>query len=58
MCCEDEVHYCCLKSYWVLYFSNVWWDHIPYVNCTYGEHSSVDAAPGGYVMATVFMVLV
>ena len=55
-CCQGEVHYCCLKSYGVFYFSNVWWDHIPDANCTgvKGEHCSVDAAPGGDVMATVF----
>ena len=22
-CCEGEVRDCCLKSYWVIYFSNV-----------------------------------
>ena len=51
-CCEGEVHYCCLKSYGVFYFSNVWWDHIPDANCTgvKGEHCSVDAAPVGDVM--------
>ena len=27
-CCEGEVHYCCLKSCGVFYFSNVRWDHI------------------------------
>ena len=61
-CREMEVHHdCCLKSYGVFYinFSNVWWhwwDHIPDVNClgVKGEHCSVDAAPGGYVMAKVF----
>ena len=21
-CCEEEVRDCCLKSYWVIYFSN------------------------------------
>ena len=47
-CREGEVHDCC--------FSNVWWDHIPDANCSgvKGEHCSVDAAPGGYVMAMVF----
>ena len=43
------------------YFSNVWWDHIPDANCpgVKREPCSVDAAPGGYVMATVvFMVLI
>ena len=55
-CWESEVHYCCLKSYGIFYCSNVWWDHIPDVNFTgvKGEHCSVDAAPGGDVMATVF----
>ena len=54
-CREREVHYCCL----VFYFSNVWWDHIPEVNCpgVKGEHCSVDAAPGGYVVAMVFYLL-
>ena len=47
-CREKEVHDCCLKSYWVFYFSNVWRDYIPDANC-----SGVDAAPGGYVMAAV-----
>ena len=34
----------------------VQWDNIPDANCTgvKGEHCSVDAAPGGDVMATVF----
>ena len=56
-CLEGEVHYCCLKSYGIFYFNNVWWDHIPDANCTgvKGEHCSVDAAPSGYVMATVFL---
>ena len=47
-CREREVHDCCLKSYGVFYFSNVWWDHIPDVNCSgvKGEHCRVDAAPG------------
>ena len=55
-CWEGEVHYCCLKSYGIFYCSNVWWDHVPDANCTgvKGEHCSVDAAPGGDVMATVF----
>ena len=59
-CWEGEVHYCCLKSYGIFYFSNVLWDHIPDANCTgggrpvRGEHCGVDAAPGGYIMATVF----
>ena len=46
VCCEGDVHYCCLKSYGVFYFSNVWWDHIPDVICTgvKGEQCSVDAA--------------
>ena len=53
-CREGEVRDCYLKSYGVFYFSNVWWDHIPYANCSgvKGEHCSVDAALGGYVMAT------
>ena len=33
-CCEWEVHDCCLKSYGVFYFSNMWWDHIPDLNCS------------------------
>ena len=55
-CWEGEVHYCWLKSYGIFYCSNVWWDHIPDANCTgvEGEHCSVDAAPGGNVIATVF----
>ena len=55
-CHEGEVHDYCLKTYGVFYFSNVWWDYIPDANCSgvKGEYSSVDAAPGGYVMATVF----
>ena len=59
-CCEGEVHYCCLKSYGVSYFSKVWWDHIPDANFTgvKGEHCSVDAAPGDYAMATFLMVLI
>ena len=46
-CCEGEVRECCLKSYRVFYFSNIWWDHIPDANCleVIGEHCSVDAAP-------------
>ena len=34
----------------------MWWDHIPDANCSgvNREHCSVDATPGGYVMATVF----
>ena len=45
-----------LESYGIFYCSNVWWDHVPDANCTgvKGEHCSVDAAPGGDVMATVF----
>ena len=37
----------------------MWWDLIPDVNCSgvKGEHCRVDAAPGGYVMATVFSML-
>ena len=55
-CREGEVHDCCLKSYGVFYFSNVWWNHIPHANClgVKGEHCSVDAVPGGDVMATAF----
>ena len=52
-CREGEVRDCCLKSYGVFYFSNLWWDHIPDANCSGGgglrEHCSVDAAPGGHV---------
>ena len=33
-CREGEVRDCCLKSYGVFYFSNVWWDHIPDANCS------------------------
>ena len=33
-CCEGEVHDCCLKNYWVIYFSNMLWDHIPDANCS------------------------
>ena len=49
-CREWEVRDCCLKSFGVVYFSNVWWDHIPDANCSgvKGEHCNVDAAPGGY----------
>ena len=34
----------------------MWWVHIPDANCTgvKEEHCSVDAASGGYIMATVF----
>ena len=55
-CYEGEVLDCCLKSCWVIYFSNVLWDHIRDANCSgvKGEHCSVDAAPDGHVMATVF----
>ena len=37
----------------------MWWDHIPDANCTgvKGEHCSVDAAPGGYVMATALSTM-
>ena len=54
--CEGEVRDCCLKSYWVIYFSDVLWDHVPDANCSgvKGEHCSVDAAPGGHVIATFF----
>ena len=53
-CWEGEVHYCCLKSYGIFYFNNVWWDHIPNANCTgvKGEHCNFVATPGGDVMAT------
>ena len=46
-CCEREVH-------GVFYFSDIWWDLIPDADCSgvEREHSSIDAAPGGYVMAT------
>ena len=42
-CCEGEVHDCCLKSYWVIYFSDMLWDHIPDANCSgvKGERCSV-----------------
>ena len=45
-----------MKIYGVFYFSNMWWDHIPDANYSgvKGEQCSVDAAPGGYVMATGF----
>ena len=54
--CEGEVHNCCLKSYRVFYFSNVPWDHNSDANGSgiEGEHCNVDAAPGSYVMATMF----
>ena len=44
------------KSYWVFYFMNVWWDHIPDANClgVKGEHCSIDAALGGYVFCEGF----
>ena len=43
-CCEGEVRDCCLKSYWVIYFSNMLWDHIPDANCSgvKGKRCSVD----------------
>ena len=55
-CREGEDHDCRLKSYGVFYFNNVWWDHIPDANClgVKREHCSVDVAPGGYAMTTVF----
>ena len=55
-CREGEVHHCCLKSYGVFYFCNVWLDYIPDANCSgvKGEHCSVVTAPGGYVMAPFF----
>ena len=54
-CREREVHDCCLESYGVIYFSNVWWDHTLYANYSgvKREHCSADTAPGSYVMATV-----
>ena len=54
-CREREVHDCCLKSYGVLYFSNMWWDLSPDADCSAveKEHCSVDAASGGYVMTMV-----
>ena len=52
---EEEVHDCCLKSCGVIYLSNVWWDHIPDVNCwRKGEHCTVGAAPSAMVIAKVF----
>ena len=55
-CRERELHDCCLKSYGVFYFTNVWWDRILDANCSgvKREHCSGDAAPRCYVMATVF----
>ena len=55
-CRDREVHECCLKSYGVFYFSNMWWDFTPDADCTgvEKEQCNVDAAPGGYVMNTVF----
>ena len=55
-CREREVHDCCLKRYAVFYFNNMWWDLISDADCSglEREHCSVDAAPGGHVMATVF----
>ena len=43
------------QKHYADYFSNVLWDHIPDANCSgvKGEICSVDAALGGYVMATV-----
>ena len=34
----------------------MWWDLIPDADCfgVEGEHGSVDAVPGGYVIAMVF----
>ena len=56
VCCEREVRDSCLKSYWVIYFSKMLWDHIQDANClgVKGGSCSVDTAPGGHVMATVF----
>ena len=57
-CCEGKFRDCCLKSCcWVIYFSNVLWDLIPDANCSgvKGGHCSVDAVPGGHVMATVLL---
>ena len=44
-CCEGEVCDCGLKSYWVICFSNMLWDHFPDANCSgvKGECCSVDA---------------
>ena len=66
-CCEGEVRDCCSKSYWVIYFSNVLWDHIPDANCSgvKGEHCSVDVAPfygfnrpvGGVMLIMLFKIL-
>ena len=54
-CREREVHDCCLKSYGIFYFGNMWWDLVPDLDClgVKREHCSVDAAPGGYVKATI-----
>ena len=46
VCHEREIRNCCLKIYKVIYFSNVWWDHIPDANSSgvKGEYySSIDA---------------
>ena len=40
-CREGEVHDCCLKSYGVFYFCNVWWDHIPDANCSGGKRRTL-----------------
>ena len=62
-CCEGEFRYCCLKSYWVIYFSNVLWDYIPDANCpgVKGERCSVGAAPcngHGFLMVLIGPVVV
>ena len=44
-CREREFHDCCLKSYGVFDFGNMWLDLIP--NGVEREHCNVDAAPGG-----------
>ena len=55
-CREEDDSDCCLKNCEVIYFSNMWWNHIADANCSgvKEEHCSVDTATGGYVMATVF----
>ena len=54
VCFTGNLGDCCLKSYRVFYFSNMWWDLIPDADCSgvEREHCSVDATPGGCVMAT------
>ena len=53
-CHERDVHDCCLKSYGVFCLSNMWRGLIPDADGSgiEREHCSVDAPPGGYVMAT------